>query len=43
MPPEAPPAETKIIEAEPPPADDDPSMVPEGVVVDAAIEEIIHD
>jgi hypothetical protein len=39
--PPEPPAETKVIEAEPPPADDHPGMVPEGVVVDAAVEEII--
>jgi hypothetical protein len=32
-----------VIEAEPPPASDNPDMVPEGVVVDAAIEEIIDD
>jgi hypothetical protein len=41
--PPAPPAETKVIEAEPPPADDDPGMVPERVVVDASVEEIIDD
>jgi hypothetical protein len=30
-PPEPPPAEVKVIEAEPPPASDNPDIVPEGV------------
>ena len=33
-PPEPPPAEVKVIEAEPPPASDNPDMVPEGVALD---------
>jgi hypothetical protein len=41
--PPEPAAETKVIEAEPPPADDDPGIVPERVVIDAAVEEIIDD
>jgi hypothetical protein len=41
--PPEPPADTKLIEAEPPSPDDDPGMVPERVVVDAAVKEIIDD